>query len=80
MRKTKIVIGVFISCVCIAFVAYFALRYLVTKSFPQYDGEIVISGLQDRVKILRDEYGVPHIFASNEHDLFFAQGYVHAQV
>ncbi|MDE3056845.1 MAG: penicillin acylase family protein, partial [Bacteroidota bacterium] len=29
--------------------------------------------------IYRDEYSVPHIIAQNEHDLFFAQGYVHAQ-
>ena len=25
------------------------------------------------------KWGVPHIYAQNEHDLFFAQGYVHAQ-
>jgi penicillin amidase len=29
--------------------------------------------------VLRDRWGVPHIFARNEHDLFFAQGYVTAQ-
>ncbi len=29
--------------------------------------------------IYRDSSGVPHIYASTEHDLFFAQGYVHAQ-
>ncbi len=29
--------------------------------------------------MLRDRWGVPHIFAQNQHDLFFAQGYVTAQ-
>lgn len=31
------------------------------------------------MRILRNEHGVPHIFAENEHDLIFAQGFVHAQ-
>ncbi len=79
MRKIKIFIGIFFSVAIIGVVAFIVLRYLVTKSFPQYDGEIVISALQHRVKISRDEFGIPHIFAENEHDLFFAQGYVHAQ-
>ena len=29
--------------------------------------------------MVRDDWGVPHIYASNSHDLFVAQGYVHAQ-
>ncbi|TCK80715.1 penicillin acylase family protein [Albibacterium bauzanense] len=37
------------------------------------------SGLQDSVRILIDEQGVPHIFAENEHDLYFAQGYITAK-
>lgn len=34
-----------------------------------------VRGLQQRVEVLRDQWGVPHIYAQNEHDLFFAQGY-----
>jgi penicillin amidase len=34
--------------------------------------------LRAPVSILRDDRGVPHIIARNEHDLFFAQGYVEA--
>jgi penicillin G amidase len=49
------------------------------KSFPQLDGELQIPGLDGPVDIYRDEIGVPHIYASTMHDLFFAQGYVHAQ-
>jgi len=49
------------------------------QSFPIGEGEFTIPGLQGEVKILRDGYGVPQIFATNHHDLFFAQGYVHAQ-
>jgi penicillin G amidase len=34
-----------------------------------------VSGLTQPVKILKDRWGVPHIYAQNEADLFFAQGY-----
>ena len=36
-------------------------------------------GLQKPVEILRDRWGVPHIYASTVHDLFFAQGYITAR-
>ncbi len=37
-----------------------------------------VNGLQDEVQVIFDERRVPHIFANNEHDLFFAQGYITA--
>lgn len=43
------------------------------------DGTIELAGLQEPVTIHRDQSGIPHIYASNTHDLFLAQGYVHAQ-
>ncbi len=52
---------------------------VVHRSLPDHDGAVELTGLQSPVEILRDEHGVPHIFASNMHDLFFAQGYVQAQ-
>jgi penicillin amidase len=36
-------------------------------------------GIQKQVEILRDRWGVPHIYASTIHDLFFAQGYITAK-
>jgi len=77
--RLKIVIGIFGSLVVIALVTLLILRYLVTKSFPVVDGSIVVAGLQHPVTVQRDEFGIPHITAGNEHDLFFAEGYVHAQ-
>jgi penicillin G amidase len=49
------------------------------KSFPQIDGEIQFEGLDAPVDIYRDSMSIPHIYAATQHDLFFAQGYVHAQ-
>ncbi|MFQ5851739.1 MAG: penicillin acylase family protein [Candidatus Binatia bacterium] len=42
-------------------------------------GTILIPGLEEKVKILWDPFAIPHVFATNEHDLFMAQGYLHAQ-
>ncbi|HEX3205556.1 MAG TPA: penicillin acylase family protein, partial [Propionibacteriaceae bacterium] len=39
----------------------------------------MVPGLKGQVEVLRDTYGVPHIYADNPEDLFEAQGYVHAQ-
>src|SRR5262249_3079988 len=38
-----------------------------------------LSGLDAAARITRDADGVPHIFATDEHDLFFLQGWVHAE-
>src|SRR6202171_1346961 len=43
------------------------------------NGTLKLPGLEHPVTVLRDPWGVPHIYARNEHDLFFAQGFVTAQ-
>jgi penicillin G amidase len=55
------------------------LRGLLHRSLPRVEGVVELAGLEGPVEILRDRFGVPQIFAENERDLFFAQGYVHAQ-
>lgn len=37
-----------------------------------------VKGIEDKVEVIRDEWGVIHIYAKNEKDLFFAQGYMQA--
>ncbi len=46
---------------------------------PAWDGDVRAPGLDAPVEVVRDEHGVPHIYASSEHDLYYAQGFVHAQ-
>src|SRR6185369_4349204 len=48
-------------------------------AWPEVDGRLAVPGLTAPVEIVRVEPGVPHIYAQNAHDLFFSQGYVHAQ-
>ena len=52
---------------------------VIRRPFPKTKGTISLTGLEAPVEVYRDEYGVPHIYASNTHDLFMAQGFVHAQ-
>ncbi|NNV06266.1 penicillin acylase family protein [Geobacillus sp. C56-T2] len=51
----------------------------IHRSLPIVEGKLAVPGLLDEVSVIRDSHGVPHIFANNEHDLFFAQGFVQAQ-
>lgn len=60
--------------------------WTVTRSFPQFSGEIAVAaasgdgeGLGAEVTVQRDERGIPTITAESTDDLFFAQGFVHAQ-
>lgn len=53
--------------------------WLIRRPWPKVKGNIEVAGLSAPVEVIRDAWGVPHIYAQNEHDLFFAQGYVHAQ-
>jgi len=48
-------------------------------SVPQREGTLRVPGLFSTVEIVRDRYGIPHIRAANDHDLYFAQGFAHAQ-
>jgi penicillin amidase len=52
---------------------------LARASLAQLDGRVTLPGLRDSVEVIRDRWGVPHIYARNTEDLLFAQGFVHAQ-
>ena len=55
------------------------LRDQAAKRLAKIDGTIDVSGLDSAVEVRRDRWGVPHIYARTQHDLFFAQGFVAAQ-
>lgn len=52
---------------------------LKNLGLPQIEGRLRISGLDSTVAIVRDRWGCPHIDARSEHDVWFAQGFCHAQ-
>jgi penicillin amidase len=49
------------------------------QALAEVSGKLKAKGLQQPVEVLRDRWGVAHIYAQNQHDLFFAQGFVAAQ-
>jgi len=55
------------------------LVYAIRASIPAVAGTFKAPGLGGLVQVYRDHFGIPQIYADSSHDLFFAQGYVHAQ-
>ena len=53
--------------------------YLIIRSIPEFNAEYSLDGLKDRVEITRDRSSIPHIIGSNDNDIFFGLGFVHAQ-
>jgi penicillin amidase len=80
MKPRNLLLAVLVSIVLILVLSVTSLLIFNTRRMlPQHDGLAFLPELGTSVEIIRDEYGVPHIYADNVHDLFYAQGYVHAQ-
>ncbi len=77
LRKILKVLGLLVLALLV--VLAIAAFWFVRRGWSQTEGEITVAGLTAPVEVVRDAWGVPHIYAANEADLFFAQGYVHAQ-
>ena len=60
-------------------VVFCAWLFLTRLQFPKTNGRMAVEGLRAPVEVLRDRYGVPHIYARSAHDIWFAEGFVHAQ-
>ena len=56
-----------------------AVLILLYRPLPTIEADLRLLGLDQRAEIVRDAWGVPHIFARTTHDLFYLQGYVVAQ-
>ncbi len=75
-KTPLIVVGVVLLLVVIILGVWL---WITRQAFPKTSGKIKLEGLSQSVEIVRDEYGVSHIYAQTPEDLFFAEGYVHAQ-
>ena len=71
--KYKIAIGLTIVFLSVLFFEW--LRH----PLPILEGRLQILGLENSVDVYTDPYGVPHVYADNERDLFFAAGYIAAR-
>lgn len=79
-RKTKIASAVLAGLLVVLLGAgTWWVNSSLHASYPQTTGALRVPGLAANVEVDRDARGVPQIYASTSHDLFFAQGYVQAQ-
>ena len=53
--------------------------WYINNTKPLYEGEISLSGLEHSVTVKYDNFGIPHIYAENHSDAYFALGYLQAQ-
>jgi penicillin amidase len=84
MRRVARLVGRLVELVvvllCLAIVGVVVLAAITTqRGWIQATGTITIQGLHRPVTVVRDRYGIIQITADDRHDLFLAQGYVHAQ-
>ena len=76
MRALKWILAILCGLIIVIFIGvYVYLRF----TLPDYSGEITVPGIIKPVEIIRDSYGMPHIYAQNDDDAYFALGYCMAQ-
>lgn len=76
MKKLKIVLLVLLSIVAVLAVALIIYGFYLK---PKYEGELQLKNIQKETTVYFDEFGIPHIYATNSKDAMMALGYVHAQ-
>ena len=75
----RILLGLLFLFVIGVIIGFFLLNSLKYSAIPDYNKNLQISGLTEEVTVLRDSFGVPHIYAENEKDLYRSVGFVMAQ-
>ncbi|MBT8371808.1 MAG: penicillin acylase family protein [Deltaproteobacteria bacterium] len=77
--KIKAICNIFLVMLIIIPTALLGIVMWLYSLQPEYSGRLTLSGLKEKVEIIFDPYGIPHIYSHNEEDVYFALGYVHAQ-
>ncbi|MBH30449.1 MAG: hypothetical protein CMG71_00470 [Candidatus Marinimicrobia bacterium] len=73
-RKRAVTVSIVLVLILIV-----GLRLYLKSPVPPYEGEVELSELSQTVEVFFDDYAVPHVYARNENDLFFAAGYLMAR-
>ena len=72
------IVAVLLAAVLLVVLAWVAYAAAGMRAVSQTSGTLQLPGLIGSVRIVRDGRDIPHIIASNDHDLLFAQGYAEA--
>ncbi len=75
----RILAGLVVLVLLVALLVTLATAWAIRRPMPVTSGTLAVPGLEAEVVVQRDGWGVPTVTASTSHDLFFGQGYVHAQ-
>ncbi|HEX2786883.1 MAG TPA: penicillin acylase family protein [Ignavibacteria bacterium] len=75
----KTIIGLLILLIAVFITLGVLFSDLTQRSFYEETGTVKVEGITDTVNVIRNNFGVAHIYARNERDMYFAQGYTHAQ-
>ncbi|MFN8208033.1 MAG: penicillin acylase family protein [Bacteroidales bacterium] len=65
--------------VLVVFAGSIFLGKVKKSGIPDYNADVQLTGLTEPVEVMRDSLGIPHVYASNEHDLYLSVGYLMAQ-
>ena len=79
MKALRWIGGVFAGLVLLAVAVAGAGFVYLRTGLPQTQGTLRAAGLEAPVEIVRDGFGIPHVWAANERDLWFTLGFMHAQ-
>ena len=78
-RLFKIIFIIIVIAIIILVSAKVYLHFQMKKSLPDYNEDIELKNLKGEVLVYRDAYAIPHIYASNETDMYRATGYLMSQ-
>jgi len=73
------VYGYLILIIAAGVTLFFLFSSLTKKSFYSETGSFKVKGISKAVNIYKDDFGVSHVAAENEADMYFTMGYMHAQ-
>ncbi len=76
MKIIKI-IGIVLLAIVVGLTGFYF--YFQATHKPLYQGELKLEALNQQVDVFFTEYGIPHIYAQNSEDAYYAFGYIHAQ-
>ncbi len=75
----KWLLRLFLGAIVLGATSVAILYWFATRSIPDYDLDIEVTGLLEPLEIVRDHANVPHVFAASDRDAYFGLGFAHAQ-
>ncbi|MFP4636948.1 MAG: penicillin acylase family protein [Spirochaetaceae bacterium] len=78
-KRSRILTAILVPVALVVVATLVALLVVTRRPHPKTSGSVEVPDVETPVEVLRDENGVPHIYAESPEDMYRAQGYVHAQ-